>query len=712
VKLKTSISEAQLSLNLITKKIINNPNDRYFDRELSWLSFNERVLLNAFDKTIPFGERLRFITISSENLDEFYMVRIAGLVQLTSQGYKIIPETGMRADELLKTVLNASKDLKNKQQECLKYLLKNQNNHEISILTETEWSKEQLKWLEEYYEQNILPLLTPTTLDPAHPFPFIQNKGKCVLMEMKDTNGINKNCVILLPDNINRFIRLPGEQQQYAMLESLVTKFVNLIYPEYKLLKSGMFRVIRDAEIEIDDEADDLIGQFESAIRARKRGGVVSLIFSHDLSKASQKLLTRELNISDDHIYVAEGYVGLSDFSEIIDNLPKENLFEPYKPRMPQRILDFKGDCFSAIKHKEIIVHHPYESFDVVLSLLQQAALDKNVLTIRQTLYRTSPDSPIVQALVAAAEAGKSVIAVIELKARFDEENNVQLARILEKAGAQVAYGLVDLKVHAKLSLITRREGKKLVSYAHCGTGNYHPYTAKIYTDFSLFTNDKNICEDARSVFNFLTSHVQPKKLNKMIISPNYSFNWLIDKIDQEIKNCKNGLESGIWIKCNAIVDQKVIEKFYEASNVGVKIHLMVRGICCLRPNVTGMSENITVTAIIGRFLEHGRIYVFANKGKFQDDSNLVYIASADIMPRNLYHRVEAFIPLENQTVRSQVLSQVLPAIINDRKNSWILNEFGEYYKYEESDNLFCAHTYFMNNPSLSGQGSLAKIQT
>ena len=700
-----------MSLNQTTKKIIHNIKDRYFDREINWLSFNERVLLNAYDNAIPLGERLRFITISSENLDEFYMVRIAGLLQLISQGSKIVPETGMRADELLKSILSASKELKNKQQKCLKYLLNQEEDCKFSILFENQWNKNESKWLEEYYEENILPLLTPTTLDPAHPFPFIQNKGKCVLMEMKDKNRNNINCVVLLPDNIDRFIRLPGELQKYAMLETLVTKFVHLIYPEYKLLKSGMFRVLRDAEIEIDDEADDLIGQFESAIKARKRGGIVSLIFSHDLSNSAKKLLTRELNITDEHIFVAEGFIGINDFTEIINNLPKQDLFQPHKPRMPQRILDFKGDCFLAIKYKELIVHHPYESFDVFISLLQQAALDKNVMTIRQTLYRTTPDSPIVKALVAAAEAGKSVLAVIELKARFDEENNVQLARILERAGAQVAYGLVDLKVHAKLSLITRKEGNKLVSYAHFGTGNYHPHTAKIYTDFSLFTLDKELCEDARSVFNFLTSHVQPKKLNKIILSPNTSFDWLIKKIDNEIVNTKEGFENGIWIKCNAIVDQKIIEKLYEASNAGVKIHLMVRGICCLRPNVKGISENIKVSAIVGRFLEHGRIYVFANKGKLQSESNLVYISSADIMPRNLYHRVEAFIPLENKTVRNQVLTQVLPALINDTKNTWKLNEYGEYFKNDDEDKSFCAHTYFMNNPSLSGQGSLAKIQ-
>ena len=692
-----------------TNKILTNQNDRYFDREISWLSFNQRVLLQAYDETIPFGERLRYICISSGNLDEFYMVRIAGLLHLIEHEFNIIPDTGMRADELLSRALNELKNLQNQQQQSINDLLDHKKCN-FSILNENQLDEGDLKWLKEYYEQNILPLLTPTTLDPAHPFPFIQNKGKCVLLEMQDSQKNEKNCVVLLPDNIERFIRLPGESQCYVMLETLVIKFVNLIYPDFRLIHSGLFRVIRDAEIEIDDEADDLIGQFETAIKARKRGGVVSLIFSKDLSKSAQKLLTRELNIPDDHIYVAKGFVGIDDFAEIINNLPKQNLFKIYKPRMPQRILDFKGDCFSAIKNKDIIVHHPYESFDVVLSLLQQAAIDDNVLAIRQTLYRTSPDSPIVSALVKAAELGKSVIAVIELKARFDEENNVQLARILEKAGAQVAYGLVDLKVHTKMSLITRREGKKLVSYAHCGTGNYHPHTAKIYTDFSFFTIDKKICDDARSVFNFLTSHVQPKNLNKMIISPNSSFDWLINRIDDEIKNAKENLESGIWIKCNAIVDQKIIEKLYEASTAGVKIHLMVRGICCLRPNVKGMSENIKVTAIIGRFLEHGRVYVFANKGKLQSENNLVYISSADIMPRNLYHRVEAFIPLENKTVRSQVLKQVLPALINDTKNSWQLNENGEYFKMTNKDKLFCAHTYFMNNPSLSGQGSLAKI--
>ena len=692
-----------------TSKILTNQNDRYFDREISWLSFNQRVLLQAYDETIPFGERLRFVCISSENLDEFYMVRIAGLLHLIDNKYNVIPDTGMRTDELLGSVLNEANKLQNKQQQCIQNLLDHENCN-FSILGENQLVEDDLKWLQEYYEQNILPLLTPITLDPAHPFPFIPNKGKCVLLEMQDSHKKDKNCVVLLPDNIDRFIRLPGESQRYVMLETLVISFVNLIYPDHRLIHSGLFRVIRDSEIEIDDEADDLIGQFETAIKARKRGGVVSLFFSENLSKSALKLLTRELNISDDHIYVAHGLVGITDCIEIINNLPKHNLFKLYKPRMPQRILDFKGDCFAAIKNKDIIVHHPYESFDVVLSLLQQAAMDDNVMAIRQTLYRTSPDSPIVSALVRAAESGKSVIAVIELKARFDEENNLQLARILEKAGAQVAYGLVDLKVHAKLSLITRKEGKKLVSYAHCGTGNYHPYTAKIYTDFSFFTVDKKICDDARSVFNFLTSHVQPKTLNKMILSPNSSFDWLIKKIDDEIKNAKEDLESGIWIKCNAIVDQKIIEKLYEASNAGVKIHLMVRGICCLRPNVKGMSENIKVTTIVGRFLEHGRLYVFANKGKFQTASNLVYMSSADIMPRNLYHRVEAFIPLENKTVRSQVLEQVLPALINDTKNSWQLNENGEYLKIASKDKSFCAHTYFMKNPSLSGQGSLAKI--
>ncbi len=704
--------EIKLKNNLTTQKLdYLGKKDLFFDRELSWLSFNERVLKTAFDLTIPIGERLRFLTISATNLDEFFMVRIAGLYQLMARKYEIIPFTGKRIDTLMNEILSLVRKLKLNQDVLLKNLIHEFKKNKIKFCKIEDLSQEENKWIEKYYEENIIPLIAPTTLDPAHPFPFIQNQGKGLFIEMSHGKNKEINSVILLPKNLNRFIRLLGEEHRYVLLEDLITRFIDKIYPNHQLKNFGMFRVLRDSEIEIDDEADDLIAEFESALKARRRGDVVSLEISSNLSNNTQKLLQRELSINKSRIYTTEQFIDLDNYKELFNYFNSMFFYKPYKPRFPQRIYDFKGDCFLAIRNKDIIIHHPFETFDVVVNFLNQAAEDENVLTIRQTLYRTTPSSPIVEALVKAAEKGKTVIAIIELKARFDEENNVQLARILEKAGVQVAYGLVDLKVHSKLSLITRKENNKLVSYAHCGTGNYHPSTAKIYTDFSFFTIDKNICNDAMMVFNFLTSHIQPKDMKDLIISPNSSFKWLIKKIENEIDFAKKNLPSGIWIKCNAIVDSKLIEKLYEASNAGVKINLFVRGICCLKPNVKGLSENIIVKSIIGRFLEHGRIYVFANGGEFQSSKNDVYISSADMMPRNLYTRVEAYVPLKNETVRSQILTQVIPALVNDTKNSWLLEQTGKYVKLEDELN-FCSHSYFMENPSLSGQGTLSKFKT
>ncbi len=696
---------------LTTQELLysKDQNEIYFDRELSWLSFNERVLKTASNPEIPLAERLNFLIICCNNLDEFYMVRVAGLQQLIAKKFKTIPHTGKRIDELMKQIFYFTKLLKKYQNEYLHEIINKFKKKEIHIFDDKNLNKKENVWLKKYYIENILPLLAPTSLDPAHSFPFISNQGKGLFLEMENVNGKSVNSLLILPKNIERFIRLPGDKQKYVLLENLIIKFLDMIYPGYKLKNSSMFRVLRDSEIEIDDEADDLIGQFETALRARKRGEVVFLEISKSLSNSSEKLFMKEFNLNSSKIHKTDEFIDLADFSELLKHFNKSYFYKPFVPRFPQRIYDFNGDCFLAIKNKDIIVHHPFESFDVVVSFLNQAAIDPNVLNIRQTLYRTTPESPIVEALIKAAELGKSVIAVIELKARFDEENNVQLARNLEKSGIKVAYGLVDLKVHSKLSLVTRKENKKLVSYAHYGTGNYHPITAKIYTDFSFFTADEDFCDDARKVFNFLTNYVQPKKLKKIIISPNYSFQWLNRKVDLEIDSAIKGKPAGIWLKCNAIIDQKLIEKFYEASKAGVKVFMIVRGICCLRPNVKNLSENIIVRSIIGRFLEHGRFYVFANGGKFQSIKNEVFMSSADIMPRNLYNRVEAFVPLQNPTVRSQILNQVLPALINDFKNSWQLNEKGQYIKLNNDEN-FCAHTYFMNNLSLSGQGSLSKI--
>jgi polyphosphate kinase len=531
-----------------------------------------------------------------------------------------------------------------------------------------------------------------------------------VFFELRSATGEIIKSVILIPENILRFVKLPSEEIRIVCIETVIKIFINIIYPHHSIKSSGIFRLLRDSEIEIDDEADDLIRQFETALRARRLGNSVSLTVSDGLSSDAVKFFSQEMRLRESQITIASGHIGITDFSKFLSFLDSSLFFTPYEARFPQRILDFKGDCFAAIRNKDIIIQHPYESFDVVLRFLQQAAADPQVLTVRQTLYRTSADSPIVKALVTAAENGKNVSALIEIKARFDEENNIQLAGRLERAGVQVAYGLANMKIHAKLSLITRLEAEQLVSYAHFGTGNYHPVTAKIYADFSYFTCNPDLCRDAWHIFNYLTSHVKPHKFEKVIISPFFSENWLETHIDSEIKAAKAGKPAGIWIKANSLVDKNIIEKLYDASQAGVKIRLIIRGICCLRPKVKGLSDNIEVTSIIGRFLEHSRVYVFANSGEFLSDKNIVVMASADLMPRNLHRRVEAYIPLENKTVRAQVLKQVMVALLQDTSNCWELQSDGQYKKRDEAGVGFSSHNYFMQNPSLSGLGSLAVI--
>lgn len=679
-----------------------------FDRELSWLSFNERVLFQAALPHLPLGERLRFIAISSDNLDEFYMVRIAGMMQLRDLGYQLVPDTDRRLDKLLEQVLERSNQLLEGQQKQLDKFLHDFRQMKGCIRTAADLSEEQIEWLRKWYKQNLLPLFSPTTLDPSHPFPFIQNRGKGVLLEMMSPDKKPVRAVIMIPENCPRFIRLPGEGLDFVAAETAVIQFVNMIYPNFRVKKSGLFRVLRDSEIEIDDEAEDLISYFERALRKRRRGNVVSLTLSDSLSKDMVKFLQSEMELTPDKICLTDGFVGLGDVAQLLEYFPKTLLYPSFKARFPQRILDFKGDCFAAVKNKDLIIHHPYESFDAVVRFLEQAADDPDVLAIRQTLYRTTSQSPIAKALIRAAEQGKSVTALIELKARFDEENNIQLARSLERAGAHVAYGLGDLKVHSKLSLVMRREGEKIVSYAHCGTGNYHPITSKVYTDLSFFTCDQAICEDIRRVFNYLTSYVMPDDLKKVKISPDQAHQWLMERIDREIEVAKAGKPAFVWAKANALVDRKLIDKFYQAAQAGVKLTLFIRGICCLRPGVPGLSETITVKSVVGRFLEHGRLYVFGNGEELGSGGNQVYIASADLMPRNMYRRVETFIPLENQTVRKQILEQVVPAMNKDTENCWQLQSDGRYIKAETGGDGFSCHQYFMQNPSLSGQGSLS----
>ncbi len=693
-----------------TKRLIDPDADNtsFFNRELSWLAFNERVLANSYDNDIPLAERLRFVTIAANNLDEFYMIRLAGLYQLSTRGFTTLPDQNISLDYLILKITERAKQLEINQREQLNLILDECSKVGVFLTDETMLTSSDMQWLKSWYENQILPLLAPTTLDPSHPFPFIQNNGRGVFFELCSASGKIINSVILIPENVKRFIRLPGREVRVACIDTVIKMFINIIYPQYTVKSSGMFRLLRDSEIEVDDEADDLIRQFESALRARRRGNGVNLTVSVSLSKEVIDFLGKEMRLRESQITISDDYIGISDFSGFLDFLEPSLCFSPYQARFPQRILDFKGDCFAAIRNKDIIVHHPYESFDVVLRFLKQAAADPMVLTIRQTLYRTSLKSPIVRALVTAAENGKMVSALIEIKARFDEENNIQLARLLERAGVQVAYGLANMKIHAKLSLITRREGEKLVSYAHYGTGNYHPVTAKSYTDLSYFTCNSAICRDAWRIFNYLTSHIEPKKLEKIIISPFSSAGWFLEHIENEIHAARTGIPSGIWMKTNALVDTNIISKLYEASQAGVKIQLVVRGICCLRPKVKGLSENITVTSIIGRFLEHSRVYIFANGGEFLSNKNIVVMASGDLMPRNLYQRLETFIPLENETVREQVLKQVMLASLKDTNNCWELQSDGKYNKVKTSETNFSSHAYFMKNPSLSGQGSLS----
>jgi len=683
--------------------------ERYFNREISWLAFNERVLSLAEQDNMPLGERLRFLAISAENLNEFFMVRVAGLLQLVKRGFKLVPSDDVALDGLLGQIIERSRTLVARQNQIVAELTGLLAAEDIKILPDMPEDVVDRDWLDSWFVDNVLPLITPTTLDPSHPFPFFHNEGKGMMLELISPNGKPVQGVILLPANLPRFVRLPGNNLRLLLVEAVIKAGIGKIYPRHELKAASMFSILRDSEIEIDDEANDLINEFETALRARQRGSVVMLTLSSDAPKSIRRLLKTVMAIDDMNFFDSDGPVALNDFSEILGYLPQQLLYPAFKPRFPQRIRDFNGDCFAAIANKDIIVHHPYESFEVVVRYLQQAANDPDVLAIRQTLYRTTPNSPIVKALIQAAENGKNVTAVIELKARFDEKNNIQLARDLGRAGVQVAYGLTDLKIHLKMSLVVRREHGKLVSYTHVGTGNYHPITAGIYTDLSYFTCDKDVGRDAYEIFKYLTSHVAPEKLKRCFVSPHQSMQALEALIRAEIEACVAGNPSGIWIKCNALVDRGTINLLYEASQAGVPIEIVARGICCLRPGIKGLSETITVRSTVGRFLEHGRIYIFANGGAFPSAKNHVIMSSADLMPRNLRRRVECFMTLVNPTVHKQVASQIMVAHLRDQKNSWFLQPDGRYMRPKIEDDAFSCHDYFMSNPSLSGLGSLAQ---
>ncbi len=684
------------------------PADRYFNRELSWLAFNRRVLEEASNIAHPLLERLRFLSISGSNIDEFFMTRVAGLKGQQLRGIEDLSTDGRTPTQQLDAIATQADALVVAQQTewiLLRAALAEQG---LDVIIAEQLTSREAAWLSDHFREQILPVLTPQAIDPSHPFPFIPNRGFTLVFSLE--RGRKRDAVtelLMIPSTLPRFIALPGASgsHRFIAIEAVIIAHFELLFPGFTKVADGAFRVLRDSDIEVDDEAEDLVRYFRSAIQRRRRGRVIRLEFDDDTPAEVEQLVRDGTRADSALVTESGGLIGIADLAQLVETDLPALKFSPYSPRFPERILEHDGDIFAAIRAKDFIIHHPYESFEAVVAFLRQAAGDPGVVAIKQTLYRAGKQSAIVDALVAAAEAGISVTAVVELKARFDEEQNLLWASRLERAGVQVIYGFVEWKTHAKVSMVLRREAGTIRTYCHFGTGNYHPTTAKIYTDLSFFTASRRAARDAAKLFNLTTGYVPPKGLELLTLSPHNLREKFLSLIDSEIANAAVGKSAAIWAKMNSLVDAAIIDKLYLASEAGVQIDLIVRGVCCLRPGVAGLSSNIRVKSIVGRFLEHSRIFVFANGYRLPDSKARVFMSSADWMARNFDRRVEFLLPIENPTVHAQVLDQVMIANLIDNEQSWTLQPDGSYRRMVPGKRRFNLHHYFMNNPSLSGRG-------